>query len=121
MILDHTIVPAKDKDQTAGFFTNVLGFELGAELPDARFVHVNDTLTLRCDEKYTDHVHLAFYVSEEELTLTVERAKQAGTPYGSRAKLTDNKLGEYAGGPRVYFSDPGGNSIELVTVATLRL
>jgi catechol 2,3-dioxygenase-like lactoylglutathione lyase family enzyme len=120
MLLDHTIVPAKNKDETARFFTNILGFEPGDELPDAQFVHVNDTLTLRCDEKYSDHVHLAFYVTGDELAQVTERAKAAGTPYGSRARLEDNQLGEYGGGPRLYFSDPSGNSIELVTVPTLR-
>jgi catechol 2,3-dioxygenase-like lactoylglutathione lyase family enzyme len=120
MRLDHTIVPAKKKDETARFFTDVLGFEPGEELPDARFVYVNETLTLRCDEKYADHVHLAFYVSDEELAQVIERARLTGTPYGSRARRTDNELGEYGGGPRLYLSDPSGNSVELVTVPTLR-
>jgi len=80
MLLDHTIVPAKNKDETARFFTDILGFEPGDELPDAQFVHVNDTLTLRCDEKYSDHVHLAFYVTGDELAQVTERAKAAGTP-----------------------------------------
>jgi catechol 2,3-dioxygenase-like lactoylglutathione lyase family enzyme len=120
MRLDHTIVPAKNKDETARFFIDILGFEPGDDLADARFVHVNDTLTLRCDEKYSNHVHLAFYVSDDELAQVIKRAQAAGTPYGSRARSDDNQLGQYGGGPRLYFSDPGGNSIELVTIPTLR-
>jgi catechol 2,3-dioxygenase-like lactoylglutathione lyase family enzyme len=120
MRLDHTIVPAKNKDETAKFFTDVLGFESGDDIPGARFVHVNETLTLRCDENYSDHIHLAFYVTDDELAQVIERAKATGTPYGSRARAEDNQLGQYGGGPRLYFSDPSGNSVELVTVPTLR-
>lgn len=120
MRLDHTIVPAKDKAETARFFVEVLGFALGDSLPDAQFVYADDTLTLRCDEKYSDRVHLAFLVSEAELGAVAKRANALGHPFGSRANLVDNEMGDYGGGPRLYFRDPGGNSIELVTVATIR-
>lgn len=120
MRLDHTIAPSKDKEATARFFTDILGFQRGQTLPEAQFVYVDDTLTIRCDEKYSDRVHLAFLVSADELGQIADRAKARGVPYGSRANLTDNAFGEYGGGPRCYFTEPGGSSIELVTVAHIR-
>lgn len=120
MRLDHTIVPCENKEVTTSFFTDVLGFARGESLPEANFVYVDDRLTLRCDQKYDHQVHLGFLVTPAELRQVIGRAEASGVAYGSRANQMDHELGEYGGGPRVYFRDPCNNSIELVTVPTIR-
>ncbi len=59
--LDHTIVPARDKEESARFFARIFG--LTYDGPHSHFapVKVNDTLTLDFDnETEFDRHHYAF-------------------------------------------------------------
>src|SRR5690349_24365743 len=64
IVLDHTIVPARDKEESARFFARIFG--LAYEGPQSHFapVRVNETLTLDfdTDENFQAH-HYAFKMS----------------------------------------------------------
>ena len=82
-------------------------------------VRVNDTLTLLFDEDASfDSHHYAFHVSEAESSKIIfERIKKAGLSYGSAPwRLDDRKLNDWNGGRGVYFKDPNGHVLELMTV-----
>ena len=115
--LNHTIVPAADKEASARFFAQVMGLEyLGAHGHFAP-VRVDDNLTLDFDNRDTfDSHHYAFQVSEEEFDAIFERIKESGTTYGSQPYAqADGQINHRKGGRGVYFADPNGHSFELLT------
>ncbi len=115
--LNHTIVPARDKVASAEFFARIFGLKY--EGPNGHFapVRVNETLTLDFDERgdFEPH-HYAFHVSEEEFDEIFRRVKEAGLKYGSGPRTkTDMQINTRHGGRGVYFNDPNGHSLELLT------
>jgi catechol 2,3-dioxygenase-like lactoylglutathione lyase family enzyme len=67
--LNHTIVPAHDKEAAAQFFADIFGLRCAEPMGHFAPVRVNDTLTLDFDtrERFESH-HYAFHVSDAELT-----------------------------------------------------
>ena len=115
--LDHTIVPAHDKDDSARFFARIFG--LSYDGPEGFFapVRVNDTLTLDFDTDTGFGVHhYAFKVSEAEFDQIFARIKDEGIAYGSAPGAPDNmQTYTHRGGRGVYFHDPGGHLMEVLT------
>jgi len=115
--LDHTIVPALDKETSAQFFARIFGLTYNG--PHGHFapVSVNDTLTLDFDTD-TDFKpgHYAFKFSEAEFDIIFGRIKDEGIPYGGSPGAPDNmKTYTHNGGRGVYFRDPAGHYMELLT------
>jgi catechol 2,3-dioxygenase-like lactoylglutathione lyase family enzyme len=116
--LNHTIVPARDKEAAAHFFAQTFG--LNFDGPGEHFapVRVNDRLTLLFDDddSFEPH-HYAFHVSDAEFDAIFRRVKEAGIVYGSAPwSLDDGKLNDWNGGRGVYFTNPDGHVLELMTV-----
>jgi catechol 2,3-dioxygenase-like lactoylglutathione lyase family enzyme len=56
-------------------------------------------------------------VSDAEFDAIFDRVKAAGLAYGSGPEAVDNgKLNNWGGGRGVYFRDPDGHLLELMTV-----
>jgi catechol 2,3-dioxygenase-like lactoylglutathione lyase family enzyme len=118
IVLNHTIVPARDKVAAARFFANIFGLSFGAESGHFMAVRVNESLTFLFDddESFGSH-HYAFHVSESEFDSIFARIKEAGLAYGGTPwSLDDGKLNDW-GGRGLYFKDPNGHILELMTVA----
>ena len=118
IVLNHTIVPARDKRASARFFADVFGLPFNEHADHFAPVKVNDTLTLLfAQEKEFEHHHYAFHVSDAEFDAIFGRVKQAGLAYGSAPwSIDDRKLNDWNGGRGVYFRDPDGHVLELMTV-----
>jgi catechol 2,3-dioxygenase-like lactoylglutathione lyase family enzyme len=115
--LNHTIVPARDKAKSAKFFADLFGLRRGRTGYFAP-VRVNKTLTLLFDQdsKFEGH-HYAFHVSEREFDAIFARVRKAKLAYGSAPwSLDDGKLNDWGGGRGLYFKDPNGHVLELMTV-----
>lgn len=115
--LDHTIVPAHDKVESAKFFARVFGLSYAGEVSHFAPVRVNDTLTLDFDNssEFGWH-HYAFKVSEEEFDQIFRRIQEEGIAYGSGPRaLDDMSINRRGGGRGVYFCDPNGHILELLT------
>jgi catechol 2,3-dioxygenase-like lactoylglutathione lyase family enzyme len=118
--LNHTIVPARNKIAAARFFARILGLPFD-EKSVGHFapVRVNDSLTMDFadDDTFESH-HYAFKVSEAEFEAMFERIRAAGIPYGSGPpnRFDDMKINHRGGGRGVYFRDPDGHILELLTV-----
>lgn len=116
--LNHTIVPAYDKDASAAFYVRLFGF--GYDGPLGHFAPVTITsqsLTLDFDnaENFAAH-HYAFKVSEAEFDAVFDRVKAEGLAYGSGPRTpTDGEINHWGGGRGVYFRDPNGHLLELLT------
>ena len=85
IILNHTIVPARDKLAAARFFADIFSLNFNEQESDHFApVRVNETLTLLFDQDTSfDSHHYAFHVSDAEFDAIFERIKQAGLSYGS--------------------------------------
>ncbi len=121
--LNHTIVPARDKVESAKFFARIFGLRfdeggVGYFAP----LRMNDTLTFdfdddRDDERFDVH-HYAFKVSEAEFDAIFGCIRSEAIPYGSEPhSRNDMKINHRGGGRGVYFQDPNGHILELLTVA----
>ena len=117
--LDHTIVPVKDKMASAEFFAAIFG--LKARPGHFARVQVNDSLTLDFsdDPEAAAHIHhYAFHVSNAEFDAILGRLKSMGVPFGSEPfNRSDGGLYRLRGGRGVYFDDPNGHILEIMTVA----
>lgn len=115
--LNHTIVPARDKEASARFFAEVFGLPYEGLRGHFAPVRVNDTLTLDFDNKDSfDRHHYAFHVSDEEFDAILGRVEQAGLAYGSEPGAQDNmQINTRRRGRGFYFKDPNGHSLELLT------
>ena len=115
--LNHTIVPAHDKEASAQFFAQLFGLTYAGPAGHFAPVVVNDTLTLDFDsrERFESH-HYAFHVSDAEFDSIFERIKNAGMLFGSGPRaLEDQQINTRRGGRGVYFRDPNGHVLELLT------
>jgi catechol 2,3-dioxygenase-like lactoylglutathione lyase family enzyme len=119
--LDHTIVPAKDKQASAAFFAEIFGLSVEPEGGHFAAVRVNESLTLDFaddddDEDGSGH-HYAFAVSDAEFDAIFGRVKERGLAYGSGPfQHTDGKINRRRGGRGFYFEDPYGHLLEVMTV-----
>jgi hypothetical protein len=80
IILNHTIVPARDKVAAARWFASIFGLNFN-EQESEHFapVRVNETLTLLFDQDTSfDSQHYAFHVSDAEFDAIFDRIKKAG-------------------------------------------
>ena len=115
--LNHTIVPARDKAAAARFFADIFGLESG---PSGHFapVRINNSLTLLFDNDDTfESHHLAFHVGDHEFDAIFERIKGAEIAFGSAPwSLDDGKLNDWGGGRGLYFRNPDGHVLEIMTV-----
>ncbi len=119
--LNHTIVPAQDRLASAAFYARIFGLSVGPAMGPFAPVRVNDTLTLDFDDRgstrqHLDWHHYAFQVSEEEFDAIFGRIRADGIPYGSGPhSLEDRRINTRHGGRGVYFRDPNGHVLELLT------
>ncbi len=118
--LNHTIVPAHDKVASAKFLADLFGLDYTGPSGPFAPVRINDTLALDFDDrrKGFDWHHYAFHVSEEEFDAIFGRIKAAGMKYGSQPwSMEDMEINHRKGGRGVYFHDPNGHILELLTRA----
>ena len=117
--LNHTIVPARDKEAAARFFAQIFGLRYEGASGHFAPVRVNDTLTLdfATAEGAMPTQHYAFHVGDAEFDAILQRVRAAGLAVGSSPwSLNDGKLNDWNGGRGFYFKDPDGHIIELMTV-----
>jgi len=115
--LNHTIVPSKNNVESAKFYEKIFGFEFIKEWGHFAVVKVNSTLTLDFDTR--DHFsknHYAFKVSDQEFDEIFERVKSGNISFGSGPYSNDDgKINNRYGGRGVYFKDPDGHLLEIIT------
>ena len=121
-VLDHTIVPVRDREEAVEFYSRIFGFadlgEVGPFLP----VRVNDTFNL--DFRDSDDfrsIHYAFAMEPDEFEAAFARIQESGIPYGDSPYEQDNMkgpgmtMGAKGLGKAVYFKDPNDHVLEIKT------
>ena len=116
--LNHTIVPSHDKEQSAQFFARIFGVKYGGLAGHFAQVRVNDELALDYDnrDRFESH-HYAFVVNDTEFDQIFGRLKTEGVAYGSGPSTpADGDINHRRGGRGLYFADPDGHLLEIMTV-----
>ena len=117
--LNHTIVNASDKAAAARFFAMILGVEVGA--PTGPFVPVVLSNGVTLDFATSDSVqsqHYAFLIDEHDFDAAFERIRSSGVQYwADPGHHEPGEINHWGGGRGVYFADPDGHNLELLTRA----
>src|SRR5258708_35873089 len=84
IVLDHTIVPAHDKEASARFLARILGLRYEGALSHFAPLRINDTLTFDFDNdtNFASH-HYAFKVDDAAFYGFFERWRAVGSVYCS--------------------------------------
>ena len=115
--LNHTIVPAHDNVKSAKFYESLFGFQFVKEWGHFAVVKVNSTLTLDFLTKVSfSSMHYAFKVSDQQFDEIFDRIKARNIKYGSAPNSQDDgEINNLHGGRGVYFNDPNGHVLEIIT------
>ena len=116
IVLDHTIVRARDKARSARFFAKLLGLEVGAVAGPFVPVRVNAELTFDFDDRneFTAS-HYAFLLDNETFDQALARIRASTVEYGSgRFAGWDHAVDDRPDGRTVYVRDQDGHSYELI-------
>ena len=126
--LDHTIVPATDKDASAAFFADIFGLTVKPGQGHFAQVQVNESLTLDFADESEPWGGPGSTPGgpEPSLRLPCQRGgvrrdlrpgAGQGVPYGSGPYThTDGQTYTRRGGRGFYFEDPYGHRLEVMTV-----
>ena len=118
--LNHTIVPAKDKKVSATFMAEILG--LPEPVPFGPFLVVQADNDVSLD--FIDHpgdtpipsMHYAFLVSEAEFDQIFGRIRERNLSYWADPRAQrPGEINHNDGGRGVYFRDPSGHFLEILT------
>lgn len=115
--LNHTIVTAHDKVESASFLADILGLEPPVAFGHFLCVETANGVSLDYDEGH-DVIpnHYAFLVSEEEFDEIFARVTARRLPYWADPGHTQlNRLNQHGRG--FYFEDPSGHNMEVLTRA----
>ena len=117
IVLDHTIVPARDKEASARFFAQVFGLPYDGVRGHFAPVLVNELLTFDFDNRETfESHHYAFHIGDEEFDAILGRVQAAGRAYGSGPSSPDDgRINTRRGGRGFYFHDLDGHLLEVMT------
>lgn len=115
--LNHLIVHVTDKNASAEFLADILGVVAGPPWGPFRPVQTSNGVTLDfIDAPEVHKTHYAFLVDDHEFDSGFAKIKEAGIPYYARPDKSGlGEINTYYGGRGVYFEDPSGHLLELIT------
>jgi catechol 2,3-dioxygenase-like lactoylglutathione lyase family enzyme len=123
--LVHWAIPVNDLEESARFYTTVLGMADGGPVgPRMHCVQFGDTQVLLCrrPEAAQSHepIHIAFRVDEADFDRAAKHMREwgvdvqrpSGPPETIRGDVEHRGDGTFVG-RSLYFNDPSGNRLEL--------
>jgi catechol 2,3-dioxygenase-like lactoylglutathione lyase family enzyme len=116
--LNHTIVHAHDQRASADFYSEIFGF--GKPRPFGPFLDVETdnevTLAILETGEEIQVQHYAFLVGEKDFDEIFGRVKARRLDYWADPQQEDKgRINTLFGGRGVYFEDPSGNVLEIIT------
>ncbi|KJY29011.1 MULTISPECIES: VOC family protein [Streptomyces] len=117
--LNHTIVHSRDNRESAEFLAHILGLEVGPEWGPFVPVETGNGVTLDFATIPAESItpqHYAFLVSEEEFDSAFEKIRAGGVEYfADPHRKHPGEINHNDGGRGVYFLDPVGHAMEIIT------
>ncbi len=117
--LNHTIVHSLDQRESARFLADLFG--LPAPKPFGPFLGVDTGNEVTLDFLNADGMeiqmqHYAFLVSEAEFDQIFARIQARGIRYwADPGRTEEGRINHHFGGRGVYFQDPSGHLLEIIT------
>ena len=116
--LNHTIVSCRDQQRSAAFLSEILGLP-----PPTRFGHflvieADNAVSLDFAESSGEIAaqHYAFLVGEDEFDAAFGRIRDRGLTYwADPGKSLPGAINHNDGGRGLYFDDPDGHRLEIIT------
>jgi len=116
--LNHTIVWCSDKHRSSQFLAEVLGLPAPRTFFHFQVVDLANGVSLDFYQKEgaVAQQHYAFLVSDDEFDASFDRVKAQGLDYwADPARTMPGEINTHFGGRGVYFPDPDGHLLELIT------
>jgi len=116
--LNHTIVRARDKRESATFLTEILGVPPATSYGPFLVVELDNDVSLDfADDHGEPHSqHYAFLVDESDFDDIFARLKERGLPYWAAPfRRRPGEFNTNDGGRGVYWEDPNGHLLEIIT------
>ena len=116
--LNHTIVSARDKDESAAFLTELLRLPAHTHFGPFAVVELSNDVSLDFidDDGEIEPQHFAFLISEDEFDDIFGRIVERGMPHwADPARQRPGEIYRMFGGRGVYFLDPSGHFLEIMT------
>jgi catechol 2,3-dioxygenase-like lactoylglutathione lyase family enzyme len=116
--LNHTIVWCSDKEQSSAFMARMLGRPAPRDFYHFKVVDLDNDVSLDFMQKEGDvaRQHYAFLISEEEFDEVLQRILAEDVPHwADPARTEPNQINRNDGGRGVYFEDPDGHLLEVIT------
>lgn len=117
-VLNHHIVAARDAQEAATFFAEMLGLPAPIRLRHFVLLTVGPDTTLDfVDARGSfDRLHYAFLVTEAEFDETFARIQQRDLEYWADPfHQQPGEINHWDDGRGVYFDDPNGHHLEILT------
>jgi len=116
--LNHTIVWCRDQDVSANFMADMLGLAKPYRFGPFLIVEPANGVSLDFHEVdgEVQSQHYAFLISEEEFDEVFGRITARGLDYwADPAKSRPGEINHHDGGRGVYWEDPDGHFLEVIT------
>ena len=116
VVMDHQVIPARDKDESASFLARVMGLQREEGRGHFAPVRLDDGTILDFETRpEVPRLHFAFRVTEAEFDGVLARLRADGVPHGSLGTTYDGRVNTARPGRGIYFPDPSGHSLEVIT------
>jgi catechol 2,3-dioxygenase-like lactoylglutathione lyase family enzyme len=116
--LNHTIVWAKDQHASARFLTEMLGLPPPSRLAHFDVVELDNGVSLdfAAAERAITPQHYAFLIGEADFDAVLGRICERGLDHwADPARRRPGEINTHDGGRGVYFPDPDGHLLEVIT------
>ena len=116
--LNHTIVWCRDKATSATFLAEVLGLPAPTRFGPFLVVQLANAVSLDYHDTGDDIApqHYAFLLNESEFDEVFARVRERGLQYwADPGRQSAGQINRNDGGRGVYFEDPDGHLLELIT------
>ena len=117
--LNHTIVIARNKEESARFYTEVLGLPAAKRFGPFMVLDLANGVSLDFHDTDDDEVrsrHFAFLITEAEFDEIFGRIRERRLEYWADPfKKRPGEINHNDGGRGVYFDDPNGHLLEIIT------
>ena len=114
--LNHTIVHARDKRESATFLADILGLPAPTSYGPFLVVEAENGVSLDFIEEPGEPQHYAFLVTEDEFEVIFGRITERGLTYwADPGRRRPGETNTNDGGRGVYWEDPSGHFLEIIT------
>jgi catechol 2,3-dioxygenase-like lactoylglutathione lyase family enzyme len=116
--LNHTIVSARDSGASAAFLAEILGLAAPSRFGPFVMVETDNGVSLDFADSGGDITpqHYAFLIGEEDFDPIFGRIQERGLSYWADPfQSRPGEINHGSGGRGVYFEDPNGHLLEILT------